>query len=449
MSLVNTVDLKKDYDQKAVGEKLHRFISEMYPICRSITGNGLRETLDLIKNHVPLTKHEVPTGTQVFDWKVPKEWNIKDAYIKNSNGEKIVDFNNSNLHVASYSIPIHKKVPLEQLRRHLHTIEEYPQWIPYRTSYYSENWGFCLSHEQFMILEEGEYEVCIDSRLENGHMSLGEYCIAGAYADEVLISSHICHPSLCNDNLSGTAIATFLAEYLSRFSLKYTYRFLFLPATIGPITWLFLNEPRISSIKHGLVLACLGDSGKTTYKKSRRGNVETDRIFQHILKHSGSESDILQFSPFGYDQRQYCSPGFNLPMGCLMRTPNGCFPEYHTSADNLNFVHPSFLGDSYSKCLSFIFILENNGTYINQNPKGEPQLGRRGLYKAMGGYSGADMAEPALLWVLNYSDGNHSLLDIAEMANLRFDSIFSAALILSKFNLLKEIVPKKDCGNPT
>ncbi len=420
------------------GKELHSLVEELYPICRSITGDGVRETLEKLQKHIALTTHEVPTGTQVFDWTVPKEWNIRDAYIKDANGERIVDFQRSNLHVMSYSTPVRQTLTLEELKPHLFSLPEHPNWIPYRTSYHNEQWGFCLTHKQLRELRDEEYDVCIDSSLEEGALTYGEYYLPGEIADEVLISCHICHPSLCNDNLSGIAVATFLAKFLSTEARRYSYRFVFLPGTIGPITWLSLNEDRVSKIKHGLVLALLGDAGATTYKKSRRGDAEIDRVVTHVLQHSGCPYSIVDFSPYGYDERQYCSPGFNLPVGNLMRTPNGCFPEYHTSADNLEFVKPTSLADSWEKCRSVMETLEGNRTYFNQNPKCEPQLGRRGLYRAISGQAERGQHEMAIFWVLNLSDGTHSLLDIAERAAMPFPIIKQAAEALGAHQLLKE-----------
>jgi len=428
----------KGVDTSKVGTKMYQLIKELYPICRSITGNGVRETFNIIKQHIPLTVHEVPTGTKVFDWTVPKEWNIDDAYVKNSKGEKIIDFRKNNLHVLNYSIPITKKVSLSELKEHLFTLPEHPDWIPYRTSYYKENWGFCITHKQFMNLKEDEYEVLIDSSLEDGHLTYGEYYIDGKETEEVLISCHICHPSLCNDNLSGIALSTFLAKHLGRVSLRYSYRFLFIPGTIGSITWLCINEDNVSKIRHGLVAACLGDSGRFTYKKSRQGNAEIDRAVMNVLRNSGEDYEILEFIPYGYDERQYCSPGFNLPVGCLMRTPYGRYPEYHTSADDLDFVRPEYLAESYLMYLSVINILENNKKYINLNPKCEPQLGKRDLYKSIGGQSMTTADQIALLWILNLSDGQHTLLDMAERSGIEFGIIQRAAQLLLESNLLKE-----------
>jgi aminopeptidase-like protein len=431
-------DLKRGLIPWAAGQEMYELITELYPLCRSITGNGVRGTLGIIKNHIPLDVHEVPTGTQVFDWTVPKEWNIRDAYIKNSTGERVVDFQRSNLHIMSYSIPVRKMMHLKELQEHLFTLHEHPDWIPYRTSYYKENWGFCLSHNQFLQLEDDAYEVCIDASLEDGHLTYGEYYLRGEQADEVLMSCHVCHPSLCNDNLSGIALLTFLAKYLGSLSLRYSYRFLFIPGTIGSITWLCLNERRVTKIKHGIVVACMGDPGKSTYKKSRQGDTEIDRAVAHVLRHSGQEYEIMDFSPYGYDERQFGSPGFNLPVGCLMRTPYGRFPEYHTSADNLTFVQHEYLADSFSKALSVLDLLENNKVYINQNPKCEPRLGKRGLYRPIGGQADGDRDELTMLWVLNLSDGNHTLLDIADRCGFPFDMIKNAADALLTHDLLKE-----------
>jgi aminopeptidase-like protein len=419
-----------------IGIKMYSFIKSLYPICRSITGDGLRESLRLVKTQIPLELLEVPTGTKVFDWEVPREWNIRDAYIKNSAGQRILDFHKSNLHVLNYSTPINQVMRLTELKEHLSSIPEYPDWIPYRTSYYKDYWGFCLSHNSLMELKDEKYEVLIDSSLEEGHLSYGEYFIQGATVDEVLISTHCCHPSLCNDNLSGIALTTFLAKLLSTKSLRYSYRFLFIPGTIGSITWLQLNENKVKNINHGLVVACVGDPGKPVYKKSRRGNSEIDKVVEYILAHSGKEYEIQEFSPYGYDERQYCSPGFNLPVGSLTRTPHGRFPEYHTSADNLDFIQPEYLADSLKIYIDVIEMLERNQKYLNTNLKCEPQLGKRGLYSFLGGLKDSDRYELAMLWVLNFSDGQSNLLDIAEKSGMEFNLIYEVANILVEKGLL-------------
>lgn len=418
-----------------LGEALYEFAASLYPICRSITGDGVRETLARLRQRVPLDIVEVPSGTRVLDWTVPKEWNIKDAYIRDETGRKIVDAREHNLHVLSYSVPVRTILSLQELKPHLFSLPEHPDWIPYRTSYYEKAWGFCLSHRQMEALCDGNYEICIDSRLEDGHLTYGECYLAGRSTDEVLISCHTCHPSLANDNLSGIVVATFLAEMLIGRERRYSYRFLFAPGTIGAITWLARNQDTVKRIRHGLVLTCLGDSGGFHYKKSRRGDAEIDRVLSHVLRHSGEAYEVLDFSPYGYDERQYCSPGFNLPVGCLMRSVWGTFPEYHTSADNMNFIHPEKLAGSLAVCAAVVDVLENNRYYVNQNPCGEPQLARRNLYRSTGG-DAIEAGIAACLWVLNFSDGQHTLLDIAERSSLPFFTIQDAANLLHRNGLL-------------
>ena len=421
----------------AVGAEMHALITRLYPIGRSITGDGLRETLRIIQEQVPIELREVPSGTKVFDWTVPKEWNIRDAWIKNSAGERVVDFRKLNLHVVNYSSPIRRRMRLAELRDHLFTLPTQPDRVPYRTSYYTESWGFCLSETQLSQLrEDEEYDVCIDSSLENGHLTYGELLLKGDEPGEVLISCHVCHPSLANDNLSGIAVATELARGLAGSPRRYSYRFLFVPGTIGAITWLARNQDVVVNIRHGFVLTCVGDPAHLTYKRSRRGDAEIDRAFAYVLMQSGEPHEVIDFFPYGYDERQYCSPGFNLPVGCLMRSRHGEFPEYHTSADNLQFVQAEALADSLSKCRSVIDLLEHNRAYVNQNPKCEPQLGRRGLYSAQTNHESGRLRELAQLWVLNLSDGEHSLLDIAERSKLPFAAIKEAATSLAATDLL-------------
>ncbi len=433
--------LLKEFDQKdraTIGRELHRFAADLYPICRSITGDGIRRTLALIGGRIPLQIHEVLSGTPVLDWTVPREWNIRDAYINGPDGTRILDFQKCNLHVLNYSTPVRATMPLRELKPHLFTIPEQPEWIPYRTSYYKEDWGFCLSHNQMLALKDGDYEVRIDSSLENGNLTYGECYLRGRSTDEVLISCHACHPSLANDNLSGLTVATLLAQSLSGRDLRYSYRFLFIPGTIGAITWLARNREAAGRVRHGLVLTCIGDSGPFHYKKSRRGNAEIDQAAAHVLRHSGEPSEVVEFTPYGYDERQYCSPGFNLPVGCLMRSVWGSFPEYHTSADNLDFIRPMQLAGSLRVCAAILEVLENNRRYRNLSPYGEPQLGRRNLYRSPDS-DGNGLEIPARLWVLNLSDGEHSLLDIAERSGIPFSTIRDAAELLCQGGLLSEV----------
>jgi aminopeptidase-like protein len=421
----------------ADGKALMALIEELFPICRSITGNGVRQTLGILQRYIRLEVNEVPSGTRVLDWTVPAEWTIRNAYIACPDGTRVVDFAASNLHIVHYSRPIDALMLLAELRPHLHTLPDYPDWIPYRTSYYADNWGFCLTHRQLSTLADGLYRVVIDSDLMPGHLTYGELVIPGETDDTVLFSAHICHPSLANDNLSGIAVATMLARYLQAFRLRYTYRFLFIPGTIGSLTWLARNEDRVRQIVHGLVLSCLGDAGGITYKQSRRGNAPIDRIVAHVLRHDEVPHRITSFVPYGYDERQYCSPGFDLPVGCLMRTPNGEYPEYHSSADNLSLLRPESLSHSLAMLRRIVAVIEGDALYRSSNPKGEPQLGRRGLYAAMGGQRAASRDQLALLWVLNLADGHHSLLEMAERAGLPFAAIRAAAAALIATELLE------------
>lgn len=409
----------------------------LYPICRSITGDGLRQTLKLIGTEIPLQITEVPTGTRVFDWTVPEEWNLRRATLVAPDGRLIADTRVHNLHVLNYSSPMDATLPLSELRPHLFSMRDKPDWIPYRTSYYARNWGFCLPHRVVESLAEGEYRVRIDTTLAPGSLSYGECLIQGETAEEVILSAHACHPSLANDNLSGITIAVALAKELSRRRNRYSYRFIFAPGTIGSICWLARNHDHVGRIRHGLVLSCLGDAGSINYKRSRRETAEIDRVVEHVLREADEPHAISDFVPYGYDERQYCSPGFNLPVGVLMRTPNGQYPEYHTSADNLDLLKPEALEHSLNTLRKIVNTLEHNARYLNLNPHCEPQLGKRGLYASTGGLAKPPGYEMALLWVLNYSDGEHDLLDISDRSKIPFDTIATAARMLREANLLE------------
>jgi aminopeptidase-like protein len=433
---VQQISQMDEVKNTTVGEQMHHLITLLYPIFRSITGNGVRETFEIIRKYIPLIVYEVPSGTKVFDWTVPREWNIRDGYIKNAQGKKIVDFKNCNLHVLNYSIPVHKKVQLAELKEHLYSSPEHPEWIPYRTSYYKEAWGFCMSNNQLLSLEEGEYEVFIDSSLKEGSLTYAECFIQGELSHEVLIFTHTCHPSLCNDNLSGISLAVYLIKHLMEQKWRYSYRFVFAPTTIGSITWLAMNEANVHKIRHGLICTLVGDTNDFTYKRSRQHDAEIDHIAEYVLQNK--KHKIIDFFPFGYDERQFCSPGFNLPVGCLTRATYGKYPEYHTSADNLEFVKASSLAESLNVFQEIIHVLEANKKFINQSPKGEAQLGKRGLYHMIGANNQNMDFQLALLWILNASDGSQSLLDIARKANMKFDDIKNAADRLLDCGLLKE-----------
>ncbi|MFC1771738.1 DUF4910 domain-containing protein [Pseudomonadota bacterium] len=423
-----------------IGIEMHQLVEELYPICRSITGDGVRDTLGIINQHIPLEITELASGTKVFDWEIPREWNIKDAYVKDGNGKRIIDFNASNLHVVNYSQPVNTTVGLEELKQHVYTLPDQPELVPYRTSYYEKQWGFCASHMLMESLGQDSYEVCIDSSHENGSLTYGECYIQGSSDNEFLLSCHVCHPSLCNDNLSGIALLTLLGRLLEkRKHLRYSYRLLFIPATIGSIAWLWKNEKQVNRIKHGLVVTCVGDGGRFTYKRSRRSNVEIDRAVVHSLQSSNMDYRIKEYFPYGYDERQYCSPGFDLPVGCLMRSPHGEYAEYHTSADNLDFVRAEFLQESLEQYLNVIDIIEGNVTYVSKNMKCEPQLGKRGLYKAIGGDDGRGNQQLAMLWVLSLSDGKHTLLDMAERSGMDFRLLKKTADVLFEHGLLEAL----------
>jgi aminopeptidase-like protein len=420
----------------SAGAALHAFAAQLYPICRSITGNGVRKTLEMIGHRIELKRHEVPSGTKVFDWEVPLEWNIDDAYVLDGHGRKVIDFRQHNLHILNYSEPVDASMPLDELRPKVHSLPEYPDWIPYRTSYYRRQWGFCTRHRDLLALPPGDYRVRVDSRLAPGSLSYAECVLPGRVKDEVLFFTHICHPSLANDNTSGMAIATALAAWIGGQPRRYSYRFVFAPGTIGSLCWLKRNEQRLGRVRHGLVLGLLGDSAPLTYKFSRRGDCDIDRVVPYVLRTGSAGGGTIAFEPYGYDERQLCSPGFNLPVGRLTRSVNGGYPQYHSSADDLNLITAEQLESSLETCKRIVETLESNRRYINLSPKGEPRLGKRGLYGAVGGRSPADR-ERAMLWVLNQSDGAASILDIAERSGISYADTRLAADDLHAAGLLK------------
>lgn len=454
----NTTDI---LELRTIGNDMYELMERLYPITRSITGEGVRKTLKIFQDSIDLQIHEVPTGTKVFDWTVPEEWNIDDAYIMNKNGEKIVDFKKSNIHILQYSEKIEKKIGLEELKKHIFTLPEQPATIPYRTSFYNKNWGFCMKHKEFLKLDDDEYAVNISSEHKDGSLTYGEFLIKGESTDEILISTYVCHPSLCNDNLSGPVLSLFLAKYFSKQKLHYSIRFLFIPETIGAITWLARNEDNVKNIKHGLVATCLGDSGNLTYKKTRDGDNIIDKIVEEVLIESGKPYKIMDFWPSGSDERQYCSPGFNLPVGSLMRTPYDMFDEYHTSEDNLSFMNKESLRDSFLKYIAVIKKLEdyflvdipkrkipenknsanNNPVFKNLIPKCEPQLGKRRIYDEIGGIKKQDSLEQkkAIQWILNLSDGKNSLRDIQARSGLNYDILLDMSELLLKKQLLSVV----------
>lgn len=422
-----------------LGDDLLALIERLYPICRSITGDGVRATLAILGEIIDLTVHEVPSGTKVLDWTVPSEWNIRDAYVANAEGERVIDFRRSNLHVVNYSVPVRTRMTLDELRPHLHSLPEMPDLVPYRTAYYAETWGFCLADRQLQSLPDGVYEVVIDSTLEPGALTYGEFLVPGRLDQEVIVSTHVCHPSLCDDNLSGIAVSAQLAAQLADGAMpRLTHRFVYAPGTIGAIVWLDRNRARVDQVVAGLTLSCLGDGHPFTYKRTERDGTAIDRAAEHVLARSGMDHHVVNFFPYGYDERQYNAPGFRAPVGSLMRGRHGQFPEYHTSADDLSFVSADRLVESYRLLETVLGVVDRNRTMRNLEPFGEPQLGSRGLYRALGGTDIAD-AQLAMLWVLNQSDGRTSLLDIAERSGIDFDSIVETARILEDHGLLADV----------
>jgi len=397
-------------------KELERYFDRLWPICRSLTGNGVRESLDILSEIVPMQIHEIPTGTQVLDWTIPNEWNIDEAYILTPDGKRIADMQVNNLHIVSYSTPVESKFTWEELAPHLHTLPSMPDAIPYITSYYKENWGFCISHSEWQSLpREGTYQVVIKSTLQAGHLTYGEAILPGETTEEVLFSTYICHPSMANNELSGPLVQAFLYHELAKLMhRKYTYRFLFIPETIGAIACLAQHgETWKNNLKAGFVLTCVGNEAHFQYKRSRRGNAITDRITEHILHHFAPNAVIQNFAPDGSDERQYCSPGFNLPVGSLMRTPYYQYPYYHTSLDNKEFVRFSAMEGTVLMYRKIVEALELEGYYVNTQPYGEPQLGKRKLYPDTISTEFKRDYLDTLLYLLNFSDGEHSLLDIA------------------------------------
>jgi aminopeptidase-like protein len=420
----------------------------MYPICRSITGDGVRQTLDLVQQWIPLERTEVPSGTAALDWEIPNEWNIRDAYIADKEGHRIVDFRAHSLHVVSYSAPVRRSMMLDELKPHLYSLPDRPDWIPYRTSYYREHWGFCLRHRDLVRLGPGPFEVVIESALVPGSLTYAECVVPGSTDGEAIIYTHTCHPSLANDNLTGIAVAAALAREMRKERPRLTWRFIFGPGTIGSLAWLARNEQYLGRVRTGLTIGLLGDPGALTYKRSRRGDSVTDRVAEHVLRGLAPSVRIMDFEPYGYDERQFCSPGFDLPVGRLTRSPNGQYPEYHTSADNLELLQPACLAESIRALANMIAVLDENRRLQNLSPKGEPRLGKRGLYGSMGG-TAPGVFEHALLWVLSFSDGEHDLLSIAERSGMDFELLAQAATALEDaglVNTVNEQQPKSKRG---
>jgi aminopeptidase-like protein len=432
--------LTEGADVERIGDTVHGLAASILPLARSLTGEGVRETLRAVSEQVPLELTEVPTGTTIFDWTVPREWNIRDAWIADSRGRRVVDYQASNLHVVGYSVPVRKTMLGADLHEHLYSLPDRPDVIPYRTAYWADTWGFCVTERQREVIAPAElYEVVIDASLEPGSLSFGEAVLPGDVDEEILLSTYVCHPSLANDNVSGIAALAVLGRHLASRHLRRTHRLLFGPATLGPLAWLSRNGDGLERIQGGLAIACAGDAGPLRDKRSRRGAAEIDQAAIHVLGQSRPGTIVEDFVPWGGDERQFSSPGFDLPVGTLTRTPHGVYPEYHTSADNLDLISARSLGDYVLAALEILDVLERNRPYRSRNPYGEPQLGRRGLYSDIGGdaSAGNEVTQRALLWVLNQSDGTTTLLDVAERARLPFPVVAAAADALVDAELLE------------
>ncbi len=429
------IDWDTTPETDAVGEELVALIRELYPLPRSLTGDGVRETLATLGRDIPLEIVEVPSGERVFDWTVPREWTIRGGFIDGPSGERVVDFADSSLHVLGYSTPVDATLGLEELRDHVFVHPSDPDLVPYRTSYWQEQWGFCMSRRQLESLQQGEYRVVIDSTLADGSLTYGEARIRGATDSEFLLTTYVCHPALANDNLSGIVVLWALARTLAQQELTHSYRLLWSPGTLGPLCWLARNRETLDRVRDGLAISCVGDPGPFRYKRSRRGDEPIDAAAAVVLRDIAG-SIVSDWSPLGADERQFCSPGFDLPLGTFSRTPHGLFPEYHSSADNLELVKGAALGESFRVALELIDAVETNATYRNLSPYGEPQLGRRGLYQSV---PDGTYPEAPLLWVLSLSDGTHDLIAIAEQSGLPYSAIREAAATLERHALLERM----------
>jgi aminopeptidase-like protein len=425
-------------DASALGEEMMALAREIFPLRRSLTGAGVRETLRLIGEVVPLEVTEIPSGTPAYDWTVPPEWTVRNAWIRDADGRTVVDGNESSLRLLGYSEPVRTQISGAELQAHLFSDPEHPDWIPYRTSYYDRAWGFCVTeHERAAIEADAVYDVCLDSDLESGSLTIAEVVVPGLTDDEILVSTYTCHPSLANDNVSGLVATAALARSLPRGVLRRTHRFLFAPSVIGALSWLARSEARLDRLRCGFVLSCVGDAGPLRWKRSRRGNTIVDRAAERVL-HDEAGSAIEPFVPWGGDERQFCSPGFDLAFGSLSRSPHGAYPEYHTSADNLDVISGAQLAGSVRAAGRILDVLDDP-VLVGTSTRGEPQLGRRGLYGSIGTGLPADDERRALLWLLNLADGQHTLQDVTERSGLPLDLLEQAAGALRNVDLLEDV----------
>ena len=423
----------------SLSKKIEKYFDRLWPINRSLTGNGNRESLKILSEIIPLNVSEIPCGTECFDWTIPSEWNVNEAWVADSSGNKIIDFANNNIHLLGYSVPFRGKVGLAELKEHLYSLPEQPDLIPYLTSYYKQRWGFCISHNQLTSLKDNEYQVHIDSTLNpNGSMTIGDYVLRGESEKEIMFSTYICHPSLANNELSGPLLTAFLYDALKTKKLKYTYRFVYIPETIGSIFYLHKYGNYLKqNLLAGLVVTTVGDCGVFTFKKSRQKNALIDRAALLLLSQTEAKYNVEEFNPAdGSDERQYCSPGFNLPFGALMRTMYGRYSQYHTSADNKDIINFDSMVNAVRKYEQLVEIIESNNVYENLMPYCEPQLGKRGLYPTLGSQKAMAAESEAIFWLLNLADGTRDLIQISLESKIDYKLLVSIANRLQNANLI-------------
>jgi len=421
-------------------KQIEEYFDRLWPILRSITGEGVRQSHDILSELIPLERFEIPTGTKVYDWEIPKEWSVSEAFVIRPDGKKILDIKENNLHLLNYSMPFSGTVSLEELNEHLYSLPDLPDAIPYVTSYYKERWGFCISENERKNLPAGDYKVVINSKLFAGSLSIGEAFLPGETDEEVLLSSYSCHPSMANNELSGPLVLAFLYQRLAQVkNRRLSYRFVLLPETIGAIAYLKMRGEHLKEkLIAGYVITCIGDAGNFSYKRSRQFDSLADKAALHVLAGLDKKANVVKFSPLGSDERQYCSPAFNLPVGSLMRTMYGKYPEYHSSLDNKDFISFAALQESIDVYFKIMMALDKNQKYINLYPHGEPRLDKRGLYETVG-HSSVPELSSKVLWLLNYSDGKHDLFDIAELSGYSVAELHEIALICLKAKLIERI----------
>ncbi|MFN3144901.1 MAG: DUF4910 domain-containing protein [Paracoccaceae bacterium] len=429
-------------EEVGLGQDMHNLIRRLFPICRSLTGPGTRESLRILQEHLPnLVLHEVPSGTEVFDWTVPEEWTIRSARLTGPDGDVIVDFADHNLHVLGYSEGVDTELSLEDLHSHLYSVPEQPDAIPYVTSYYKRRWGFCLTDRQRKALKPGMYRAQIDADLAPGHLTYGELVIPGETEDEVFLSTYVCHPSMANNELSGPAVATWLAKWIAEVPRRYTYRLVFIPETIGSIVYLSRHLDHLRKhVRAGFNISCVGDDRCYSFLPSRDGNTLSDRVARHVLAARSPDYLAYSFLDRGSDERQYCAPGVDLPIATVMRSKYGCYPEYHTSLDDLTLVTPEGLAGAFAALRDCLSIIENNGVW-QTTAIGEPQLGKRGLYPTISVANGA-LAVRNMMNVIAYSDGTRDLIELANVIGASALDCLPIIRTLEAHDLLRPCSPE-------